>query len=188
MFGIDFSWGSYQTNALNVVLNNWYQTVMSLYSNCYLFVGSKIGGHVNSHIFCTRPCYFSIPSWRHWFAWQPCAPAQKVTHAETQIVSIVIPVPQSVPQSVAMKNTLFRAIKISEFVKWVERHNNDHVIHMTSHDVTGDPKVAQPSYLHAMKIIALATRWCRSGWVKAQTPISFKSPICWISWTDAQEW
>ena len=44
-----------------------------------------------------------------------------------------------------MKNALFRAIKISEFGKWVERHNGDHVIHVTSDDVTGDRKVAQPS-------------------------------------------
>ena len=39
--------------------------------------------------------------------------------------------------AVAMKNALFRAIKISEFGKWVERHNGDHVNHVTSDDVTG---------------------------------------------------
>ena len=36
-----------------------------------------------------------------------------------------------------MKSALFRALKISEFGKWVERHNGDHVIHVTSDDVTG---------------------------------------------------
>ena len=36
-----------------------------------------------------------------------------------------------------MKSALFRALKISEFGKWVELHNGDHVIHVTSDDVTG---------------------------------------------------
>ena len=36
-----------------------------------------------------------------------------------------------------MKSALFGALKISEFGKWVERHNGDHVIHVTSDDVTG---------------------------------------------------
>ena len=36
-----------------------------------------------------------------------------------------------------MKSALYRALKISEFGKWVERHNGDHVIHVTSDDVTG---------------------------------------------------
>ena len=53
-----------------------------------------------------------------------------------------------------MKNALFRAIKISEFGKWVERHNGDHVNHVTSDDVTGDRKVAQPSRVHATKSVA----------------------------------
>ena len=66
--------------------------------------------------------------------------------------------------AVAMKNALFQAIKISEFGKWVERHNGDHV---TSDDVTGDWKVAQSSHLHATESVALATRWCPPGWVKA---------------------
>ena len=35
-----------------------------------------------------------------------------------------------------MKSALFRTLKISEFGKWVERHNGDHVIHVTSDDVT----------------------------------------------------
>ena len=68
---------------------------------------------------------------------------------------------------VPMKNALIRAIKISEFGKWVERHNGGHVNHVTSDDVTGDRKVAQPSRVHATKSVALATRWCPSGWVKA---------------------
>ena len=36
-----------------------------------------------------------------------------------------------------MKSALFRALKISEFGKWVERHNGDDVIHVASADVTG---------------------------------------------------
>ena len=39
-----------------------------------------------------------------------------------------------------MKNALFRAIKISEFGKWVERHNGDHV---TSDDVTGGTTITR---------------------------------------------
>ena len=60
--------------------------------------------------------------------------------------------------AVAMKNALLRAInlKISEFGKRIECHNGDHV---TSDDVTGDRKVAQPSRMHATKSVALAT-WC----------------------------
>ena len=42
-----------------------YQTDMSLYSNRYLFVRSKIGGQKWQHIFCARPCNFSLPGWRH---------------------------------------------------------------------------------------------------------------------------
>ena len=69
--------------------------------------------------------------------------------------------------AVAMKNALFQAIKISEFGKWVERHDGDHMIHVTSDDVTGDRRVAQPSHVHATESVALATRWCPPGWVKA---------------------
>ena len=47
------------------------------------------------------------------------------------------------------ENALFRAIKISEFGKLVVCHNGDHVIFVTSDDVTGDGKVAQPSRVHA---------------------------------------
>ena len=65
---------------------------------------------------------------------------------------------------VPMKNALFQALKISEFGKWVERHNDDYV---TSDDITGDRKVAQPSRVHATKSVALATRRCLPGWVKA---------------------
>ena len=46
---------------------------------------------------------------------------------------------------VAMKNALFRAIKISEFGKWVERHNVDHVNHVTSDDVTGGTTITRAS-------------------------------------------
>ena len=66
-----------------------------------------------------------------------------------------------------MENALFRALKIYEFGKWVERHNDDHVIHVTSDDVIGDRKVAQPSRVHATKSVALATLRCLPGWVKA---------------------
>ena len=45
MLGIDFSCGLYQTNSERIMfLNSLYQTDMSLYSNRYLFVRSKIGG------------------------------------------------------------------------------------------------------------------------------------------------
>ena len=45
MLGIDFSCDSYQTNRERItLLNSLYQTDMSLYSNSYLFVRSKIGG------------------------------------------------------------------------------------------------------------------------------------------------
>ena len=58
-----------------------------------------------------------------------------------------------------MKNALFWAIKISEFGKCVKHHSNDadHVIHMTSDDITGDQKVAQPSLVHMTKSVALET-------------------------------
>ena len=68
---------------------------------------------------------------------------------------------------VAMKNSLFRAIQMSEFGKWVKRHNGYHMIYVTSDDITGDRKVAQPSRMNATKSVALATWWCPSGWVKA---------------------
>ena len=85
------------------------------------------------------------------------------TRRYANIILIVIPASSPCAASlttcaVAMKNALFRAIKISEFSKWVERHNGDHVNHVTSDDVTGDPKVAQPSRVHATKSVALATR------------------------------
>ena len=54
-----------------------------------------------------------------------------------------------------MKNALFQAIKISGFGKWVEHHNGDHMIHVTSDDVRGDRKVAQPSHVHATE----ASHW-----------------------------
>ena len=56
---------------------------------------------------------------------------------------------QYLNHAVAIKNALFWSIKISEFGKWVERHNGDHVIHMTSDDITADRKGAQPSRVRA---------------------------------------
>ena len=43
-----------------------------------------VGGYIGW--FCARPCHFSLPGWRHWFAWQPRAPAQKTTCSEMQIL------------------------------------------------------------------------------------------------------
>ena len=173
MLGIDFSCGSYQINSERIMLlNSLYQTDMSLYSNRYLFVRSKIGGQKwQPHILCKTMSFFTSRL-TPWFAWQPRAPAQKTTRAEMQISCThyypsIFATASLTTCAVAMKNALFRAIKISEFGKWVERHNDDHVIHVTSDDVMGDRKVAQPSRLHATKSVALATRWCPPGWVKA---------------------
>ena len=54
MLGIDFSCGLYQTNSERIMLlNSWYQIDISLYSNRYLFVRSKIGGQKwQPHILC----------------------------------------------------------------------------------------------------------------------------------------
>ena len=76
-----------------------------------------------------------------WFAWQPRKPAQKTTHAEMQKLYPLLSQYLRHRGAAAIKNALFRAIKISEF-GIVERHNGDHVIHVTSDDVTGDGKVA----------------------------------------------
>ena len=141
----------------------------------------KSVGRNDSHIFCARPCYFSLPGWCHWLAWQPHAPTctHRIRHAQKR-KPIVIPVPQSVASTVsltmcavAMKSALFWDIKISEFGKWVERHDGDYMAHMTSDDIKGDQKVAQPSCMHTTKSVALATRWWPSGWVRAQTLILF---------------
>ena len=87
MLGIDFSCGSYQTNSERIMLlKSWYQIDMSLYSNRYLFVRSKIGGQKwQPHILCKTMSFFAsrlMP----WFAWQPRAPAQKTTRADMQIL------------------------------------------------------------------------------------------------------
>ena len=77
--------------------------------------------------------------------------------------------------AVAMKNALFRAIKISEFGKWVERHNGDHVNHVTSDDVTADPKVAHSTTICKLVdlIPALHQSDCRiPNWVSAKTVLS----------------
>ena len=87
MLGIDFSCGSYQTNSERIMLlNSWYQIDMSLYSNRYLFVRSKIGGQKwQPYILCKTMSFFASRL-RPWFAWQPRAPAQKTTHADMQIL------------------------------------------------------------------------------------------------------
>ena len=137
MLGIDFSCGSYQTNSERIMLlNSWYQIDMSLYSNRYLFVRSKIGGQKwQPHILCKTMSFFASRL-TPWFAWQPRAPAQNrrrhpqickyYTHCYPSIFSTAHSVLNNVC-GVAMKNALFRAIKISEFGKWVERHNGDHM-------------------------------------------------------------
>ena len=170
MLGIDFSSGSYQTNSERIMLlNSWYQIDMSLYSNRYLFVRSV--GRNDSHIFCARPCHFSLPGWRHGSPGNH-AHLHRRRHVQickyyTHCYPSIFATASLTTCAVAMKNVLFRPIKISEFGKWVERHNGDHVNHVTSDDVTGDQKVAQPSRVHATKSVALATRWCPPGWVKA---------------------
>ena len=87
MLGIDFSCGSYQTNSERIMLlNSWYQIDMSLYSNRYLFVRSKIGGQKwQPHILYKTMSFFASRL-TPWFAWQPRAPAQKTTRADMQIL------------------------------------------------------------------------------------------------------
>ena len=87
MLGIDFSCGSCQTNSERIMLlNSWYQIDMSIYSNRYLFVRSKIGGQKwQPHILCKTMSFFASRL-TPWFAWQPRAPAQKTTRAEIQIL------------------------------------------------------------------------------------------------------
>ena len=151
-----------------MLLNSWYQIDISLYSNRYLFVRSKIGGQKwQPHILCQTMSFFASRL-TPWFAWQPrtCTEddAQKCKYY-THCYPSIFATASLTTCVVAMKNALFWAIKISEFGKWVERHNGDHVIHVTSDDVTGDPKLAQLSHVHATKSVALATRWCPPGWV-----------------------
>ena len=88
MLGIDFSCGSYQTNSERIMLlNSWYQIDMSLHSNRYLFVRSKIGGQKwQPHILCKTMMSFFASRLTPWFAWQPRAPAQKTTRADMQIL------------------------------------------------------------------------------------------------------
>ena len=132
----------------------------------------KSVGRNDSHIFCARPsCHFSLPGWRHG---SPGNHAHLNRRLDVQICKYythcypsIFATASLTTCAVAMKNALFRAIKISEFGKWVDRHNGDHVNHVTSDYVTGDRKVAQPSRVHATKSVALATRWCPPGWVKA---------------------
>ena len=92
MLGIDFSCGSYQTNSERIMLlNSWYQIDMSLYSNRYLFVRSKIGGQKwQPHILCKTMSFFASRL-TPWFAWQPRAPAQKTTRADMQILYSLLP-------------------------------------------------------------------------------------------------
>ena len=81
IMGIDFSCGLYQTTTERImVLNSWYQIDMSLYSNSYLFVGSKISGRRQPHTMCKTMLFF------YFLADAIGSPAQKVTHAEMQIV------------------------------------------------------------------------------------------------------
>ena len=128
----------------------------------------KSVGRNDSHIFCERPsCHFSLPGWRHGSPGNH-AHLNRRRHVQickyyTQCYPSIFATASLTTCAVAMKNALFRAIKISEFGKWVDRHNGDHV---TSDYITGDRKVAQPSRVHATKSVALATRWCPPGWVK----------------------
>ena len=131
----------------------------------------KSVGRNDSHIFCLRPwCQFSLPGWHHGSPGNH-AHLHRRRHAQickyyTHCYPSIFATASLTTCAVAMKNALFRAIKISEFGKWVERHNDDHVNRVTADDVTGDRKVAQPSRMHATKSVALATRWCPPGWVK----------------------
>ena len=85
MLGNDFSYGWYRpTSEWIMIINSWYQTDMCLHYNRYFLSDRKSVGRNESHISCARPCYFSLPGWRFWFAWQPRAPAQKATRAEMQ--------------------------------------------------------------------------------------------------------
>ena len=92
MLGIDFSCGWYQTNSERIMLlNSWYEIDMSLYSNRYLFVRSKIGGQKwQPHILCKTMSFFASRL-TPWFAWQPRAPAQKTTRADMQILYSLLP-------------------------------------------------------------------------------------------------
>ena len=163
MLGIDFSCGSYLTNSeLIMLLNNLYQTDMSLYSNRYLFVRSKIGGQKwQPHILCKTMSFFAsrLTPLVRLATTRTCTEDDTRRNANSnQLLSQDLRHSVLTTCAIAMKNALFRALKISEFGKWVERHNGDHVIHMTSDDVTGDRKVAQPSCVHATKSVAFATR------------------------------
>ena len=99
----------------------------------------KSVGRNDSHIFCARPCSFSLPGWRHVSPGNH-AHLHRRRHAQkckyyTHCYPSILATASLTTCAVAMKNALFQAIKISEFGKWVERHNGDHV---TSDDVTGD--------------------------------------------------
>ena len=94
MLGIDFSCGSYQTNSERIMLlNSWYQIDMSLYSNRYLFVRSKIGGRKwQPHILCKTMSFLRFPT----DAMVRLATTRTCTEDDTRryanIILIVIPV------------------------------------------------------------------------------------------------
>ena len=73
-----------KTTEWMVVLNSWYQIDMSLYSNRYLFVGSKISGQKWQPWILHKTMLF-FASWVmplvHLVT--TCPPAQKATHAHT---------------------------------------------------------------------------------------------------------
>ena len=130
---------------------------MSLYSNRYLFVRLKISGQKwQPHILCETMSFFT----------SRLAPLVRLATTHTCTEDATRRNANSNPllsqylrhSALDMKNALFQALKISEFGKWVERHNGDHMIHMTSDDITGDRKVAQPSRVHVTKSVALATQ------------------------------
>ena len=125
MLGIDFSCGTYQITYEHIMV-----TVTSL-------LDRKSVGRNDSHIFCARPCYFSLPGWRHWFTWQPRAPAKKATNAEmpnSMYPLLFQYLSHSVLNNVRGRYEKCIVLGNKDFWigKWVERHNGDHVIHVTS--------------------------------------------------------
>ena len=144
--GYDFSCGSYQTNSEQIMLFGIaYIKLTCLYILTITFLSDrKSVGRNDSHIFCARPCHFSLRGWRHGSPGKH-AHLHRRRHAQkckyhTHCCPSIFATASLTTWAVDMKNALFVAIKISKFGKWVERHNGDHLIHVTSDDVTGDRK------------------------------------------------
>ena len=132
----------------------------------------KSVGRNDSHIFCARPCHFSLRGWRHGSPGNH-AHLHRRRHVQkckyhTHCCPSIFATASLTTWAVAMKKRFLNSVNELSFIMVITWFM---WLLMTSWVIESvDRKVAQPSpwsRVHATKRVALATWWCPLGWVKA---------------------